>query len=72
MNGPYRSYQEGTIFFTYTPNALGDYTAQLIWAGDYQNEGLESELFTFTVQEEPAPRLPQVPLPTDLWERPKR
>ena len=68
--GPFTSYQEGTIFASYVPDKLGDWKAKLTFAGDNDNEGTESQPFTFTVQQEPIPPQPGVPLPTGYWTRP--
>jgi outer membrane protein assembly factor BamB len=68
--GPFTSYQEGSIFFNYVPDKLGDWSAKLTWAGDEVNEGTESQPYKFTVQQEPVPTTPEVPLPTGPWTRP--
>jgi len=68
--GPFKSYQEGTIFASYVPDKLGDWSAKLTWAGDKDNEGTVSQPFAFTVQQEPVPPQPGVPLPTGYWARP--
>jgi len=68
--GPFASYQEGTIFTMYTPDALGKWSAKLTWAGDEYNEGIESDPYEFTVQEEPIEPYPAAELPTDYWTRP--
>ena len=68
--GPFTSYQEGTMFTSYKPDKLGQWSATLTWAGDETNEGLVSAPFEFTVQQEPTPSLPGVPLPTGYWTRP--
>ncbi len=68
--GPLSTYPEGTLFFAYTPDKLGSWTVKITWAGDDTHEGTESESFAFTVQQEPLPTTPDLPLPSGYWTRP--
>ncbi|MFB3889839.1 MAG: PQQ-binding-like beta-propeller repeat protein [Candidatus Bathyarchaeia archaeon] len=68
--GPLTTYPEGTLYLTYTPDKLGSWSVKLTWAGDDTHEGAESESFAFTVQQEPLPTTPVVPLPSGYWARP--
>jgi len=68
--GPNEGAGTGTCWFTYIPDKIGDWSVKLTWAGDDTHEGTESEAFKFTVQSEPLPLTPSVPLPTGFWERP--
>ena len=68
--GPFTSYQEGSIFVSYTPDKLGVWSATLTFAGDETNEGTVSPPYKFTVQQEPVPAEPETPLPTEFWTRP--
>jgi len=69
----------GSAWIVYTPDQLGTYTLLLeypgqtyTWSGSYQNDTLlpSSATATFTVQEEPVGKTPDVPLPTEYWTRP--
>ena len=69
----------GSAWTVYTPDQIGTYTLLLeypgqtyTWSGSYQNDTLlpSSATATFTVQEEPVGKTPDVPLPTEYWTRP--
>lgn len=67
---PEKGYGDGTFYFSYTPDEVGDWTAKLEWSGDANFEASTSPLFTFTVQSEPVPTWPSAVLPTEYWRRP--
>jgi outer membrane protein assembly factor BamB len=48
----------------------GTWSVKLSWAGDRLHESCVSELATWTVQTEPLPPYPDVPLPVGPWEYP--
>ncbi len=64
------AYSDGTFYFSYTPDEVGNWTVKLYWPGDSKFEASTSPLFTFKVQNEPVPTWPTAPLPTDYWTRP--
>ena len=49
-----KGYGDGTFYFSYTPDEIGNWTAKLEWPGDANFEASTSPLFRFTVQEEPS------------------
>jgi hypothetical protein len=77
--GPYTADTTGGVGgIEFTPTEVGNYTVQGFYPGqtirvsnvDYNILATESEIEHFTVQEEPIPGFPYVPLPTEYWTRP--
>jgi hypothetical protein len=66
----------GGVYFSFTPNALGEYTLKAYYPGqDIVSQGVtyqpsESAEFTLVVQEEEIPMYASPPLPTEYWTRP--
>jgi len=68
-----------SAYTPYTPTQAGTYTLKFefpgqtyTFSGAYQNDTYtpSSKTTTLTVQEDPIPRLPTTPLPTEYWTRP--
>ena len=66
-------------YYSYTPTQTGTYKLEFVFPGQvydfggpYQNDYYtpSTKTTTLTVQEEPASKLPTVPLPTEYWTRP--
>jgi len=77
--GPYTSDTTGGVGgIEFTPEVAGNYTAQAFYKGQTITNGVlsydilptQSEPVTFTVQTDPIPGTPMVPLPTEYWSRP--
>jgi len=77
--GPYTSDTTGGVGgIEFTPEVAGNYTAQAFYKGQTITNGIlsydilptQSEPVTFTVQTEPIPGTPMVPLPVEYWSRP--
>ena len=84
--GPFTSDATGGTYTTFTPDKLGNYTFVVYYPGETlmgenranQNNAYIGDYFKpstspkayLTVQEEPIPSLPMVPLPTSYWTRP--
>jgi hypothetical protein len=74
----YEAQATSGVFFTYTPTEVGTYSFQANFPGqwinttatDYYFKPSQSQILEITVQEEPIPGYPDVPLPTDYWTRP--
>jgi hypothetical protein len=68
----------GGGFITYIPETIGTYYAQALFPANWKNttadqryySGAESNIVTFTVQNEQIQKYPEAPLPTDYWTRP--
>lgn len=65
--GPFDAYSDGTIWLTYTPNKVGNWTIQFSWAGDENFEPCQTEKQILIVQQNPIPSWPAAPLPTEQW-----
>ena len=66
-------------YLAYTPTQVGTYTVKFEFPGQVYDFGgaynsdtytSSSKTTTLTVQEDPIPRLPTIPLPTEYWTRP--
>ena len=76
--GPYETWSMSGAFMIYTPTMTGDYSFQTSFPGqwvnttdyDYYFKPSVSAVETITVQEDPVEDYPDVPLPTDPWQRP--
>jgi hypothetical protein len=74
--GPLTAFLMGAQFFTYTPNAVGNYTFQFSYPGEtFSSTGdvwlpSESPPTRLVVQQDPIQGLPEPPLPTEYWTRP--
>jgi hypothetical protein len=81
--GPFTADPASYAYTSYTPNQIGTYTLEVNFPGQQVtgigglipvpiNDYYEASSFTttLTVQEEPIPTSPQVPLPTEYWTRP--
>ena len=76
--GPYEAWSTSGFFFITTPTQIGEYSFQASFPGQYVNTTLfdyyfkpsNSPTITVTVQEDPIPNYPDVPLPTEPWTRP--
>ena len=76
--GPYEAWAPSGAFFYFTPTAEGKYTFQAFFAGQWANSTTyqrwykpsTSAIVELTVQQDPIPGYPGVPLPTDYWTRP--
>jgi hypothetical protein len=76
--GPAEAWAMSGAFFNYVPTQVGTYTFQTFFPGqwinttftDYYFRPSESTVTTLDVQEDPIPGWPDVPLPTEYWERP--
>lgn len=71
---PLRSDTTGLNFFMYTPTATGKYYFQCSFpgqtiAGVYYKPSTSRKV-ELTVQEEPIPSYPSIPLPNEYWTRP--
>ena len=68
----------GGTFYSFIPDKMGNYSVQVHFPQQWKNtttynrlyQAHDSEIATFTVQEEQLQWLPGVPLPTDYWTRP--
>jgi hypothetical protein len=68
----------GGGFITYIPETIGTYYAQALFPANWKNttadqryySAAESNIVTFTVQNEQIQKYPEAPLPTDYWTRP--
>jgi outer membrane protein assembly factor BamB len=76
IKGPFTSYAHGAQFFEYTPDTVGTYTFKFTYPGEtFASIGdtylsSESPITTFIVQNQPAPSIPENPIPNDYWTRP--
>ncbi len=82
--GPYNSDAVGGAYITYTPNQVGVYTLQMHYPGGQTMTGFsfftgafdntylasDSNVYSFTVQQNPIENPPLVPPTTDYWTRP--
>jgi outer membrane protein assembly factor BamB len=77
--GPYTTDSTSGAYFFYTPTQIGKYYIQTSFPGQWDNytSGIQrwykpsiSDKYEWTIQEEPIPAYPNVPLPTDYWTRP--
>lgn len=68
--GPLSSFLEGTMWFEYIPDVVGDWSISFSFPGDDGHLACTSPTTEFTVQEEPIPSWPGASLPTDYWTRP--
>ena len=76
--GPYKSDDVGGAFFKYTPTAIGTYSFQFSFPGQWINttsyqrwyQPSTSRTVSLTVQQEAVQSTPDTPLPTDYWTRP--
>ncbi|MHA1542943.1 MAG: outer membrane protein assembly factor BamB family protein, partial [Candidatus Hodarchaeales archaeon] len=74
--GPLTAYAMGTQFLQFTPTTVGEYTIKFSYPGEtFASTGdvflpAESPTTTLVVQEDPIPWWPEIPPPTDFWERP--
>ena len=74
--GPYTLNSLADGFFDYVPTIVGNYSFQMIYAGNtFTDIGIQylasqSPIFNLTVQQQPISSLPQSPLPTAYWTRP--
>ncbi len=68
--GPLSTYGEGTLYFSYTPDKLGNWSVMMTWTGDDSHEGADSESFAFTVQSESLPTISSGKLPSGFWSHP--
>ena len=74
--GPYTPYPHGSFWFKYTPTEIGNYDFKFIYPGEtLRHSGdvylpAESPITTLVVQSDPIPWWPEIPPPTDYWERP--
>jgi len=64
------AYGDGTFFFMYTPDQVGNWTAVVYWPGDSNFAASTSTKTKFSVQSDPIPKYPDAPLPTQYWTRP--
>ena len=75
--GPYETWSMSGAFMIYTPTMAGEYSFQTSFPGqwvnttdyDYYFKPSTSAVETITVQEDPVEDYPDVPLPTDPWQR---
>ncbi len=65
--GPLDSNSDGTIWFTYKPDQVGNWTIQFSWPGDEDFAACQTEKQPLTVQQDPIPSWPAAPLPTGSW-----
>jgi PQQ-like domain len=65
--GPLESYVDGTIWFNYTPDKIGNWTIQFKWPGDEYFTACETQKQPLIVQNDPIPSWPAAPLPTEPW-----
>jgi len=81
--GPYKTDPVGGNWFTYVPDAVGTYKIQANFpgqniagitifglSGSHYYKPSTSSTLELTVQQEPIKAKPEIPLPTDYWERP--
>lgn len=72
--GPLTAYTIGSVFLTYIPDKVGNYTFQFTYPGEtilgMVYKAATSPKTQLTVQQEPIQPLPGVGLPTDYWTRP--
>jgi outer membrane protein assembly factor BamB len=72
--GPFTGDPNGNIWFTYTPNTVGNYTLVANYPGDKLSPGQflpsQSPVTKLVVQQNPLPSFQDTPLPTQYWTRP--
>ncbi len=68
--GPMKSYGEGSVWFEYVPNQIGQYTIQFTWAGAVFENGASTQKQSLTVQEQAVPSWPAAALPSEQWTYP--
>jgi hypothetical protein len=68
--GPMSSFTEGTMWFEFAPDVVGDWSIYFNYPGSDLHDACTSPTSYFTVQEEPIPSWPPAELPTDYWTRP--
>jgi hypothetical protein len=78
--GPFTADTTNTIYTTYTPDEIGQYSITLFypdlvyhWSGTYQNDtflGATSDPAILNVQQDPISATVEYPLPTEYWARP--
>jgi hypothetical protein len=68
--GP-ESYGDGTVFFTYLPNAIGNWSVTFYWPGDELFQPCTSPTSVFTVQQDLVnTSFPSAELPSEYWTQP--
>ncbi len=67
--GPITSYGEGTCWFTYMPDQVGEWTIRFTWDGDDLYTATDIQ-HTLVVQQDPIPSWPPAELPTEPWDFP--
>jgi hypothetical protein len=65
--GPFTTFPEGSFWFEYVPDKLGNWTVQLTWDGDIYATPVSTAKQPLTVQQEWITDYPAASLPTDEW-----
>jgi outer membrane protein assembly factor BamB len=65
--GPLESFPDGTTYFEYTPDQVGQWTVEFDFPGDTYTAPCNTGKQTLTVQQNPIPGYPQATLPAGTW-----
>jgi outer membrane protein assembly factor BamB len=73
--GPFTAFLTGNQYFSYTPDAVGNYTFQFTYPGETFSNGdvwlpVTTPPTTLMVQQNPIESFPETPVPTGYWTRP--